>query len=183
MPAVLSKVARSPKEVKAEKKMQNANAYLRQVCDFPPNINTRENRVQVMRDCARASEVLGDIAGAASYSIVADEIGRGEDRDPEPEEDEADDPEEKRQTWLHLFELAKALGEPVDDLVERVSNMKFEAEASPGRKCGYCGASAESMKRCRCHLVHYCSVMCQKADWLRHREICTDRPRRGRDRP
>jgi hypothetical protein len=39
--------------------------------------------------------------------------------------------------------------------------------------CNNCGGPGPL--RCgRCHIVHYCLRECQRADWARHRDVCTN---------
>eukprot|EP01084_Bolivina_argentea_P071870 130569_1 len=40
------------------------------------------------------------------------------------------------------------------------------------RTCGYCKASAASMRCSRCNNMWYCSVKCQKPDWKLHKKNC-----------
>ena len=42
--------------------------------------------------------------------------------------------------------------------------------------CGNCRVGGFKMMKCsRCHLVHYCSKTCQKADWKQHKQVCNPR--------
>ena len=39
-------------------------------------------------------------------------------------------------------------------------------------RCNSCGREASSLKICRCHLVAYCGIECQRNNWPKHRGNC-----------
>lgn len=41
--------------------------------------------------------------------------------------------------------------------------------------CKGCGKAGVALRKCPCHLAAYCSVQCQKNDWVKHRDSCTAR--------
>ena len=40
--------------------------------------------------------------------------------------------------------------------------------------CVNCGRKGLSLKQCpNCHSVHYCSQKCQRAHWIKHKQLCS----------
>jgi len=57
---------------------------------------------------------------------------------------------------------------------KRMANIK-EAHTilSEKESCAFCKRVQDNMKQCsRCKATHYCSIACQKKDWVNHRKIC-----------
>eukprot|EP00029_Vermamoeba_vermiformis_P013260 TRINITY_DN8176_c0_g1_i1.p1 TRINITY_DN8176_c0_g1~~TRINITY_DN8176_c0_g1_i1.p1 ORF type:complete len:656 (+),score=156.13 TRINITY_DN8176_c0_g1_i1:276-1970(+) len=57
--------------------------------------------------------------------------------------------------------------------VDEVHSFDVHPPGLPKKFCATCGIFGVPLSLCgRCKQIHYCSVVCQKADWITHKKVC-----------
>jgi len=128
-------------------------------------------RVRNLGTNARASRVCGtNIRGDCFVSSTFDDetdFKRIDFSQKDFESFLANPPQKEEQSMARFSQT--------QDLLTKMQGSEAEKKANDPlvvASCSSCGATGESLRRCKCTKAFYCNQACQRADWKFHKRIC-----------